>query len=131
MNTTEKMLEVGAKIKKLRDLKGLTQTEMAEKLHLSLNAYGKVEREETELSISRLQEIAKILEVTIYELLDFDEKKLIFNQTQSNNDNATAIAYQEANPNFEGERKQYEARITDLKQENQRLHALLEKSLNK
>lgn len=125
----EKMLQVGAKIKKLRDLKGLTQTEMAEKLHLSLNAYGKVEREETELSINRLQEIAKILEVKLHDLLDFDENRVVFNQTQTNNENATAIAYQESKNEFEGERKLYEARIADLQKENDRLHYLLEMSL--
>lgn len=125
----EKMLQVGAKIKKLRDLKGLTQTEMAEKLHLSLNAYGKVEREETELSINRLQEIAKILEVKLHDLLDFDENRVVFNQTQTNYDNTTAIAYQESKNEFEGERKLYEARIADLQKENDRLYYLLEMSL--
>lgn len=129
----EKTLQVGAKIKKMRDLRGLTQTEMAEKLNLSLNAYGKVEREETELSLSRLQEIANILQITMHDLLDFDDKKLNFTQNHNYHDtsSSTNIAYQETKSDFENERKQYEARITDLKQENERLHALLEKSLTK
>lgn len=131
-----KIPKVGMKIRKLRELRNFTQTDMASKLNLSLNAYGKVEREETELSLSRLHEIAKILEVPIFELLDFDENKFIFNQHYK--DTTTNIAYQEIKTSFEHERKQYENHISDLKAqlkqkdaEIERLHALLEKTLTK
>jgi len=43
-------------------------------------------------------------------------------------DNAVGIGQQGLSEN---ERKQYEARISDLKQENDRLHELLKQSLSK
>jgi hypothetical protein len=81
--------------------------------------------------MSRLQQIAKVLEVSVQDLLGFDANNMIFNQNQSNNQNATAIAYQQSKYEFENERKLYEARISDLQKENDRLHHLLEKALSK
>jgi len=121
--------QVGQKIKKLRELRNYTQEYMAKRLGLSLNGYGKIEREETELTLRRLQEISQILEVKVFDLLDFDENKVIFNQT-ANESPYSNVAYQ-FNEGFDKERKQYEARIRDLQTENQRLHTLLEKALTK
>jgi len=78
-------MSVGEKIKKLRELKNYTQYYMANELNLSLSGYGKIERDETDISLSRLEEIAKVLEVDLPTILSFDEKN-VFNF--SNNENA-------------------------------------------
>lgn len=78
-------MKVGDKIKKLRELKSYTQQYMADELELSLSGYGKIERDETDISISRLEKIATVLEVDISSILSFDEKN-IFNF--HNNQNA-------------------------------------------
>ena len=57
-------------------MRSYIQEHMAKKLGLSLNGYGKIEREETELTINRLSEIAQILEVKVFDLLGFDENKV-------------------------------------------------------
>lgn len=53
-------------IKDLRKKKGFSQKYMAEKLHISISGYGKIELGENVLSVQRLLEICKILGVTSY-----------------------------------------------------------------
>lgn len=65
-------MKIGIKIKKLRELKGIPQKEMARKLKLSLNGYSKIEREEVEPTITRLELIGKILEIDTHLIIDFD-----------------------------------------------------------
>ncbi len=78
----------GEKIRKLRELKNYTQAYMSEKLNLSLSGYGKIERDEIDITLSRLQKIAEILGTDFNTILSFDEKN-IFNF--SNNHNANGI----------------------------------------
>jgi transcriptional regulator with XRE-family HTH domain len=81
-------MNVGERIKKLRELKNFTQQHMAQELNLSLSGYGKIERNETDISISKLEKISAILGVDINTILSFDEKH-IFNFT--NNQTANGI----------------------------------------
>ena len=81
-------MNVGEKIKKLRELKNYTQQYVADQLDLSLSGYGKIERNETDISISRLEQIAEVLGVDINTVLSFEEKH-IFNL--SNNHLANGI----------------------------------------
>lgn len=73
-----KSLDIGGNIKKFRELKGLTREEMADSLDLSVSAYGNIERNKTDLTISRVQQIAEILEVEMSQVLNFDASQ-IFN----------------------------------------------------
>jgi len=72
------MTTLGTKIRKLRELKNYKQDHMAELLGISTNAYGKIERDETDVSHDRLEQIAKALDLTVTDILNFDEK-MIFN----------------------------------------------------
>ncbi len=126
-NKNNETSEVGNKIKKIRELRSLTQEHMAKKLGLSLNGYGKIEREETELTINRLSEIAQILEVKVFDLLGFDENKTIFNVTQNQTGNGIAV-YQQLP---DTERKLYESRIEAQQKEIDRLHEALKLALSK
>lgn len=56
-------------IKKLRELKGLRQQDLADKLCMGLRSYQSLENGETKLDLERLQQSAKILETSIEELL--------------------------------------------------------------
>ncbi len=75
-------MNVGEKIKKLRELKNYTQQYMADQLELSLSGYGKIERNDTDISISKLEKIAKILHTDVNTILSFDEKH-IFNISEN------------------------------------------------
>jgi transcriptional regulator with XRE-family HTH domain len=53
------------KIRATRLLIGLSQNEMADRLHMTKQQYTRMERQVTTLSVPRLMEIVKILEITI------------------------------------------------------------------
>jgi transcriptional regulator with XRE-family HTH domain len=56
-------MNLGQKIKLVRASQGISREEVANALHVSLQAYGKLERGETEISVERLQQIAETLGV--------------------------------------------------------------------
>ena len=74
------------KIKQAREVKRISQDFVATKLGISTRAYSKIETGETQLTISRLNEICTILEVDPMKVLGFDDKK-VFNI----NNNSTGI----------------------------------------
>jgi transcriptional regulator with XRE-family HTH domain len=60
---------LGNEIRIQRVIKGYSQEYMANRLEISQNAYSKLERNETELSVKRLLQIASILEVQATQFL--------------------------------------------------------------
>ena len=66
--------KVGEQIAALRRAKGLTQSELGERLGVSFQAVSKWERGETLPDITLLPDLAKVLETTIDFLLCGDEK---------------------------------------------------------
>ncbi|WP_221394304.1 helix-turn-helix domain-containing protein [Dyadobacter sp. NIV53] len=64
------------KIRQIRLRKGLSQENMADMLGLSTTAYGDLERGRTELSFSRLENISKLLDMPLPELLGFESTAL-------------------------------------------------------
>ncbi len=67
----------GNKIKRIREIKGLTQEDIAKKLNLTHQAYSRMERGETSISIERIAKIAEILDVTVDDIYRMDEKKVL------------------------------------------------------
>jgi len=65
-------MKIGAKIKKLRELKDIPQKRIAEELDLSIAGYGKIERDEVEITFSKLEAIGTILELKPCFIVDFD-----------------------------------------------------------
>jgi transcriptional regulator with XRE-family HTH domain len=64
-------MRIGQNIKTTRLLRNLTQEAVAKKLGLSLTAYGDIERGCTDnITIKRLDQIAKVLDVTVEELIN-------------------------------------------------------------
>jgi transcriptional regulator with XRE-family HTH domain len=110
------MLTIGMKIKKLRELRNYTQEFMAGKLQMSANGYGKIERDETDISYSRMQQISDILGVTPSDIINFDENA-IFNKKQAN------LSRGEVQ---DQERTIYEQEISHLKQENGYLKEIID-----
>ena len=76
--TGETSMRVNEKIKLLRKIKGLSQEKIAAQLSMSPNGYGCIERGETDISLSRLEEIANLFGVNPSDLLQNEEKN-IFN----------------------------------------------------
>ena len=63
---------IGERIRIARVSKSLSQENMASELDLSTGAYSNIERGKTEISVSRLFRIAKILKTSPVHLLDLD-----------------------------------------------------------
>lgn len=73
---------VGQRLQRLRLEKNLTQEQMGEKLNLSTSAYCKIEYGETDLTLTRLNKIAEILNMPAIDLFC----KMIGNTSSDNDD---------------------------------------------
>ncbi|UFH30886.1 helix-turn-helix domain-containing protein [Chryseobacterium sp. C-71] len=73
-------MTLGTKLNKLRTGRNLTQVQIAEKLHISQNAYNKWESDKAKPAMENLMKIADFYETDVYDLLD--EKSIV----QTNND---------------------------------------------
>jgi len=65
------------RIKVFRTFKGWTQEKMAEKLGMSVIGYGNIERGDTNVTLSKLEEIVKVLGIELHELFDSHGKVVI------------------------------------------------------
>lgn len=72
------MIQIGRTLKRLRELKGLTQDDMAEKLNMTTNGYAQIERDVGNPNLPKIEKIAKVFEMTTLELLDFCENGATF-----------------------------------------------------
>lgn len=65
-------------IKRHRELKGLRQQDMADNLNMNIRSYQHLESGDTKLDLERLDQIAKVLETSMEELLR--QEGIIINQ---------------------------------------------------
>jgi transcriptional regulator with XRE-family HTH domain len=80
-------MNLGNNIRKIRELKNFKQESIAKSLNITTQGYSKIERNETDITFSKLIKIAEILEVEISDIINFNEKTyLIQNQSNTNND---------------------------------------------
>lgn len=112
-------MKVGESIKKLRELKNLTQQHMATELDLSVSGYGKIERDETDVSISKLERIAEVLGVDMNTILSFDSKN-VFQFT--NNQMANGIVQNQYN----AQNELLERLVAKYEEENNYLKGLID-----
>jgi transcriptional regulator with XRE-family HTH domain len=71
-------MELAERIRFMRMFKHWTQDDMAEKLGMAVSGYAKIERGETDIPFSRLQQIAKTFEMELSDLIGLNEKN-VFN----------------------------------------------------
>ena len=58
-------MSVNEKIRFVREAKGLTQEQVAEKLEISRNSYGDIERGDSDVKLSKLEKIAELFEMQL------------------------------------------------------------------
>jgi transcriptional regulator with XRE-family HTH domain len=124
MQKSRTNMQVGQKIKRIRELRNFTQEYLASRLNITQESYSKIEANKTNVSTQRLEQIAKILEVNIVDLMTFDDK-FVFNNFNnavnaiqtSPNENGKVIFFNQA----ESERLLYERLIEELKKQVERL----------
>ena len=68
-------MTLGQKLKELRSLKGLTQKELADKLHVSFQTVSKWEKDENEPDIVTLKQLAKLFGCSVDSLLGGNEEE--------------------------------------------------------
>lgn len=81
------------KIKSIRELKNYTQEYMADQLGVTQAGYSKIEKGKTILSYVKLVEIARILEVSVEDIISFDSQRYFnnFNNVKGNNNGSILI----------------------------------------
>ena len=67
-------MSVNEKIRLVREAKGWTQEEVADKLQMSNNGYGDIERGDTDVKLSRLLQLAELFEIKPTELFEPNDK---------------------------------------------------------
>lgn len=105
-------MDIGQKIRKIRELKGFSQEYMSEKLDISQRSYSRIESNETDVKLSKLLKISDILTISVQKILGFDES-FIF----ANCENAYGASNQNNYQFSEKEREQYQNQIDHLKGE--------------
>ena len=102
-------MKIGSKIKRIREIKNITQKELASKIEMSISGYNKIERNEVDVNNEKLNQIAKALHVTPNEILSFDDKNVYIN----NQNNTNSFQFVVFDPDI---KKLYEDKLT-LQQE--------------
>ena len=74
-------MNASRKIKKYRELRNYTQAYMSDRLNISQNTYSKIETGGIKLTVERLRQIAKILEVPVEDILTNDNQSFTFNNS--------------------------------------------------
>ncbi len=72
-------MEIGTKIKKIREYKNFTQEHMAEQLGISQSTYSRFEKDDSDLTISQIHQIAELLDVKVEDLINVKEQLVINN----------------------------------------------------
>lgn len=67
------MKSLGKKIRLLRHQKGWSQEDVAKQLDISIPAFSKIETGITDINLSRLEQISKLYELSVVQLLTFND----------------------------------------------------------
>ena len=105
-------INIGHKIKKLRELKNLTQEHMAKSIGISQGAYSRMELGETEITYTKLEKISEELGMKPEEVIAFNES-LVFNVMNNQTGNGLVI---NNNQISDTEKNSFEQQILLLKE---------------
>ncbi len=118
-------MEIGYKIRKIREIKGFTREYMAALLEMSVTNYGRIERDEIPITLDKLQAISESLGVNYLDILSFDEKQ-VFNFVQNDHSKGYNIYQQNIYNSQEIAQKlnELEEKIQSLEKQIQNRQAL-------
>lgn len=84
------MKTLGKRIRLLRHQRGWSQEDVAKRLEISIPAFSKIETGITDVNLSRLEQISKLFEISLVELLTFvdsEEQRKYDSQLETANKN--------------------------------------------
>ena len=90
-------MNVNDKIRMMREMNNWTQEYVADKLHMSLTSYAKLERGESRLQLDKLSKIAEVFQVNIADLLSLDKQGLIWLISGDGSGNYSNLNYYNTN----------------------------------
>jgi transcriptional regulator with XRE-family HTH domain len=106
--------DIGNKIRATRESINLSQEYVAAKLEISQQAYSRLEKNPQNITVSRLYKLSEILGVPFSSLTGEEEFYIQQNYNQQGGNASTVMHIQGLSDN---ERKLYEERINDLKEQ--------------
>ena len=80
-------MELHEKIRLMRELNHWTQEELAEKLNISPSGYAKIERGENSVNVERLEQIANVFNIDVWQLMKPDDKTYVLQIINKDNHN--------------------------------------------
>lgn len=120
-------MNIGNKIRIFRELKGYTQENMADMLKMTVNGYAKIERGESDVNTTKLEQIAKTLGVQAEDITNFDAKLIFHNHTNNKEVyNASYFYNTEQKELYERLLSEKDKRIEALETQIKALYALLQ-----
>ena len=89
-------MKVNEKIRMMRELNDWTQEDMADKLHMSLNSYAKLERGESKIYLEKLEQVAEVFNIDLVDLLSLNKQNLVWlavGDNSNNSNNNSQVSY--------------------------------------
>lgn len=117
-------MKIGDKIRKVRELKNFKQEAVAEKLGMSVTAYGNIERNDSNLTYEKLEEIAAVLEVSVADIINIPEQLNIHSIVNSS---VGFNYYDHRTGNENSEIQAFQTEIAYLRKQNDDLLRLVER----
>ena len=114
-------MQIREKLKVMRQLKDLTQEELAEKIGYSVNGYAKIERGESDVSMSNLEKIAQVLGIDLHKLLGLNDANVFYMAENCNYNGSIVLTEAQCTHELEKSRlaaQEKDKEIDYLKNEN-------------
>ncbi len=114
-------MKIHEKIKFFRRQNNWTQEQLAHKLNMSPNGYGDIERGDTDITWTRLEQIAQVFGMNVLELIGMNEKSVFRIQNMHNSGhhwNLLTSTENQTQSTFENEKLQ----LTNLQLEREILY---------
>jgi transcriptional regulator with XRE-family HTH domain len=77
------MTDIGKNIKNIRELKNLTQAHVASQLNIAQRTYGNIEKAKNNVTYEAIEQIAKVLEVSVNKILELNAEVILNNNSQA------------------------------------------------
>ena len=124
---SEIKLNLGPKIKLLREMRGISQEAVAMDLGISQQAFQQIEAGKTRINLDRANQIAQCFELELEALLAFQPANYLSNCTQSGVYNINNFLNEKLFEQLENQNATLKAELEFLRQQNRDLMELLKK----
>lgn len=91
---TYTMIQIGAKVKRLRELRNLNQKYLADTLEITQSTYSRYEKDELRFTPEMLEKLSPILGLSVLAIEQFNEERL-FSQIESSRHREEIISTKE------------------------------------